>query len=113
MPAIDFNKLIADIEAAATGILNKDVTTMGGFSKTQTTAMATQAGWIASGTLSGSLTPDLRDYFLNNLKTLAQNFANALVGLLAFCGRPSATPPASYLPSPDAVLGGCLPAIAL
>ncbi len=55
---------------------------MEGFSKTQTTAMATQAGWIASGTLSGSLTPDLRDYFLNNLKTLAQNFANTLVGLL-------------------------------
>jgi hypothetical protein len=79
--AIDLNKLIADIEAAASGILKADVTNIEGFSKTQVTAMATQASWIASGTLSGQLTPDLRDYFLSNLKALAQNFAQTLVGL--------------------------------
>ena len=58
MAAIDVNQLIADIKTAATTIVGKDVTTIEGFSQTQATAMATQAAWIASGTLSGQLTPE-------------------------------------------------------
>ncbi|HEY1630425.1 MAG TPA: hypothetical protein VGF56_03880 [Rhizomicrobium sp.] len=80
--AIDVNQLILDIKNAATAIIGKDVTMVEGFSQTQATAMATQAAWIASGTLSGQLTPDLRDYFLRNLEDLAKNFANTLKGLL-------------------------------
>jgi hypothetical protein len=80
--AIDVNQLIADIKNAASTIIGKDVTMVEGFSQTQATAMATQAAWIASGTLSGQLTPDLRDYFLKNLEDLAKNFANVLKGLL-------------------------------
>jgi hypothetical protein len=82
MASIDVNQLIADIKTAASTIIGKDVTLVEGFSQTQATAMATQAAWIASGTLSGQLTSDLRDYFLGNLETLARNFANTLRGLV-------------------------------
>ena len=79
---IDVPQLIADIKTAATGIVQKDVTTMRGYAEGQVQMMAQQAAWIASGTADGSLTPDLRDYFLNNLEDLAKDFANTLRGLL-------------------------------
>jgi hypothetical protein len=44
--------------------------------------MAQQAKWIAAATVSGELSSDMRDFFLNTLKDSAVNFANTLKGLV-------------------------------
>lgn len=80
--SIDVNQLLADMKAAVTGVLQKDVTTIEGYSERQLQAMAQQAKWIAAATLSGELSSDMRDFFLNTLKDSATNFANTLKGLV-------------------------------
>lgn len=80
--ALDINQLIQDIQNTASTILGKDVTTIRGFSERQLNGMATQSSLIASGIASGEITPDNRDFFLDQLIELAKNFVNTLVGLL-------------------------------
>lgn len=79
----DTDQLVEDIKGAVTGVLDKDVTTLRGFSERQLNAMAKQAAWIAEASLNGELDDDLRDFFLDNLEDMAKNFANTLRGLLA------------------------------
>ena|SRR5882762_1220879 len=78
---IDVNTLLAGLKTAITGVLQKDVTTIEGYSERQLQAMAQQAKWIAAASLSGELSSDMRDFFLNTLKDSATNFANTLKGL--------------------------------
>jgi hypothetical protein len=79
---IDVNQLLAELKTVATGIIQKDVTTIEGYSERQLAAMAQQAKWIAAASLTGELSPDMRDFFLNTLKDSAINFANTLRGLV-------------------------------
>jgi hypothetical protein len=82
MPQIDIGKVVSDIKTAATGVLGKDISAVEGFAETQLQMLAQQAAWIAQDTLSGQLSADLRDYFLENLKTLTGDFLNTLRGLV-------------------------------
>jgi hypothetical protein len=79
---IDVNQLLADMKTAVDGVVQKDAATIEGYSERQLQAMAQQAKWIAAATLSGELTSDMRDFFLNTLKDSAINFANTLKGLV-------------------------------
>jgi hypothetical protein len=80
--SIDVDQLIANLKTVATGIIQQDVTTIQGYSERQLAAMAQQAKWIAAATLTGELSSDMRDFFLNTLKDSAVNFANTLKGLV-------------------------------
>jgi hypothetical protein len=80
--SIDVDQLLANLKTVATGIIQQDVTTIEGYSERQLTAMAQQAKWIAAATLTGELSSDMRDFFLNTLKDSAVNFANTLKGLV-------------------------------
>jgi len=79
----DLDQLIASIKAAATGVLNEDVSQIAGFSETQVNMMAKQAAWIAEATAKGELDDDLRAFFLKNLADMAKNFVQVLQGLAA------------------------------
>lgn len=79
--SIDVNQLLAGIKTAISGVIEKDITTIQGYSERQLAAMAQQAKWIAASSLAGDLTPDMRDFFLNTLKDSATNFVNTLKGL--------------------------------
>ncbi|MBV9989846.1 MAG: hypothetical protein JOZ72_01020 [Alphaproteobacteria bacterium] len=81
MATIDVNQLLANIKTTVSGVIQQDVTTISGYSERQLAAMAQQAKWIAAATLSGELTSDMRDFFLNTLKDSATNFTNTLKGL--------------------------------
>ena len=80
--SIDVDQLLANLKTVATGIIQQDVTTIEGYSERQLAAMAQQAKWIAAATLTGELSSDMRDFFLNTLKESAVNFANTLKGLV-------------------------------
>jgi hypothetical protein len=80
--AIDVDQLLANLKTVASGIIQQDVTTIAGYSERQLQAMAQQAKWIAAATISGELSSDMRDFFLNTLKDSAVNFANTLKGLV-------------------------------
>lgn len=80
--ALDINKLITDIKDVATGILNKDVSSLRGFSESQLEALAQQAVFVEAGIISGQITPATRDFFLDNLEELALNFLKIIRGLV-------------------------------
>jgi|SRR5690242_1821586 len=82
MALVDIDQLIQDIKTSTSDILGKDVTTIRGFSSRQLNGLANQSALIASGISSGQITPDNRDFFLDQLVELAHNFVNTLVGLL-------------------------------
>jgi hypothetical protein len=79
---INADQLLANLKTVATGIIQQDVTTIEGYSERQLAAMAQQAKWIAAASVTGELSSDMRDYFLNTLKDSAVNFANTLKGLV-------------------------------
>ena len=82
MPSpIDITALMADITKAATVQLGRDVTALEGFSHTQIEGLARQAQLIAAAVASGHLSDADRDFFLNDLKQTAQDFARILAGL--------------------------------
>ncbi len=82
MPALDTNALVVSMQKAASGVLGKDVSTLRGFAQSQLQAIAQQSALVAAGVLDGSITPDLRDYFLDSLEEMARSFANTLAGLM-------------------------------
>ncbi len=79
---LDINQLIEDIKNTASGIINKDVATLRGFSNRQLKGIATQSALVASGIATGEIRESLRDFFLDQLVELVRNFVNTLVGLL-------------------------------
>ena len=80
--SIDVEQLITDMKSAASQVINQDVTVLQGFSERQLKALAKQADLVASGVISGDIDEDLCDFFLDNLKDMALNFAKTLRGLL-------------------------------
>lgn len=74
--------LIKEIKEIATNIIEKDITTVRGFSERQVEAIAKQAELIKIGVISGDIDEDLLDFFLEGLEAMVQNFINTLKGLL-------------------------------
>ena len=81
--AIDIDQLLNDITDAASDVLKNDVTQIRGFSERQVKALAQQAALVESGILSGQITEETRDFFLDSLEDMALNFAKTLRGLVA------------------------------
>ena len=79
---IDITKLVDDMKAAASEVLQKDVTTLRGFSERQVKAIAQQTKLVAAGIASGQITEETREFFLDSLEDMALNFAKTLRGLL-------------------------------
>ena len=79
---IDISKLINDMTAAASEVLEKDVTTFRGFSERQVKAIAQQTKLVAAGIASGQITEETREFFLDSLEDMALNFAKTLRGLV-------------------------------
>jgi len=79
---IDVSQLVGDIKAAASDVLEKDVTALRGFSERQVKAIAQQTKLVTAGIASGQITEETREFFLDSLEDMALNFAKALRGLL-------------------------------
>lgn len=79
--SIDITQLINDIKDAASQALDKDITTLRGFSEGQVKAIAQQAAFIETGILSGGITDETRDFFLDSIETMALNFVKTVRGL--------------------------------
>ena len=82
MSTINVSDLVNDIKTAATQILEKDITSLRGFSERQVKAIAQQAELVATGIATGEITDETRDFFLDSLEDMALNFAKTLRGLL-------------------------------
>jgi len=82
MAAIDPAALVTQLQAAATGVVGKDVTALRGFSVQQLNAIAQQSVFVAAGVADGSISADTRDYFLDSLEEMVRSFANTLAGLV-------------------------------
>jgi hypothetical protein len=79
---LDINELMNEMKLAASNVLNKDVTTLRGFSERQVKAIAQQTALVAQGIASGQITDETRDFFLDSLEDMTRNFANTLRGLM-------------------------------
>ena len=77
----DLSELMNNVTTAVSGVVQKDVTTISGFSRNQLELLAKQSAWIAEATANNELTEELRDFFLNNLAEMALNFVKVLKGL--------------------------------
>ena len=80
--AIDIDVLISDMNAAASTVLNTDVTTLRGFSERQVRAIAQQAALVELGIKTGQISDETKDFFLDGLEDMALNFVKTLRGLL-------------------------------
>ena len=80
--AIDVAQLVEDIKDAASQVLNRDVTTLRGFSERQVKAIAQQTAFVEAGILTGEITEETRDFFLDSLEDMALNFVKTLRGIL-------------------------------
>ncbi len=80
--AIDVAQLVNDMKDAATQVLKKDITTLQGFSERQMKAIAQQAAFVEAGILSGEITDETRDFFLDSLEDMVRNFVKTLHGLV-------------------------------
>lgn len=76
-------ELINDIKEVATNILEKDISTVRGFSERQVEAIAKQTIIIQKGILNGDIDEDLKEFFLDGLEAMALNFVNTLKGILS------------------------------
>jgi hypothetical protein len=80
--SIDLDQLISDIKAAASAVLETDVSTLRGFSERQLKAIAQQSEFVATGIATGQITEETREFFLDHLEDMALSFAKTLRGLL-------------------------------
>lgn len=78
---IAIDQLIADIKDVATQVLNADISTVRGFSERQVKAIAQQAAYVAAGIACGEITEETRDFFLDSIEDMADNFVKTLRGL--------------------------------
>ena len=82
MASIDIPSLVKDLQNTASAVIGKDVTALRGFSKDQLQAIAQQSALIAAGIADGSISPSLRDYFLDSLEEMVKSFVNTLAGMV-------------------------------
>lgn len=80
--AVDMKALVQNMKDAASGILKADITTLSGFSERQVLAIAQQADLVAAGILTGQITDDTRQFFLDGLQDMVKSFVMTLHGIL-------------------------------
>jgi len=80
--AFDANQLMLDMKAAATGVLNADVSTFRGFSDRQVEAIAKQSEFVAIGISTGQITSETKEFFLNSIEDMTLSFVKTLRGLV-------------------------------
>ena len=80
--AIDVGQLVTDMKNAATQVVSKDISKFEGFSEMQMKAIAQQAAFVEAGILTGDITSETKEFFLDSLKDMARNFVNVLVGMV-------------------------------
>ena len=71
-----------DIEVAASGVLAKDARQQRGFSERRSERWPSSLRWSEAGILSGQITEETRDFFLDSLEDMARNFSRTLRGLV-------------------------------
>ncbi|NUT76827.1 hypothetical protein HNO86_17440 [Pseudomonas sp. C1C7] len=81
MAAIDVEQLVTDIKAAANLIINQDIATVKGFSERQLKAIGVQAKLVADGIVTGEITEETREFFLEGIENMTTNFLETLKGL--------------------------------
>ncbi|RJG13556.1 hypothetical protein D3879_10045 [Pseudomonas cavernicola] len=81
MAAIDIDQLVTDIKNAANKIINKDIATVKGFSERQLKAIGQHAALVAGGIVTGQITDETREFFLDGIENMTQNFLETLQGL--------------------------------
>lgn len=74
--------MINEIKTISSEILNKDVTTVRGFSERQVEAIAKQTSLIQMGIATGDIDENLREFFLDGLEAMTRNYINTLKGIL-------------------------------
>jgi len=79
----DVASIIKDIKDISTTILKKDITIVKGFSERQVEAIAKQTVIITEGVASGDIDEELKKFFFDGLKAMAENFVNTLKGILS------------------------------
>jgi hypothetical protein len=89
--SIDVGKLAEDIKNVASGIVEKDITTLRGFSERQLKAIALQTALVGEGILRANengpgkprvgITEETRDFFVDNLKDMVRSFVRVLIDL--------------------------------
>ena len=79
----DVTSIIKDIKDVSTTILKKDITEVKGFSERQVEAIAKQTVIITEGIANGDIDDELKEFFFNGLKAMAENFVNTLKGILS------------------------------
>lgn len=80
--ADNVTNIINEIKDIASGILEKDISAVRGFSERQVEAIAKQTVIIQEGIANGDIDEDLREFFLDGLEAMALNFVNTLKGIL-------------------------------
>ncbi|WP_449432646.1 hypothetical protein [Pseudomonas putida] len=81
MAAIDVEQLVLDIKAAVNAIINKDIAAVKGFSEQQLKAIGVQAKLVANGIATGEITEETREFFLEGIENMTDNFLATLKGL--------------------------------
>ena len=79
----DVASIIKDIKDISTTILKKDITVVKGFSERQVEAIAKQTIIITEGVANGDIDEELKKFFFDGLKAMAENFVNTLKGILS------------------------------
>ena len=79
----DVASIIKDIKDISTTILKKDITIVKGFSERQVEAIAKQTIIITEGVANGDIDEELKKFFFDGLKAMAENFVNTLKGILS------------------------------
>jgi hypothetical protein len=74
--------MINEIKAISSEVLNKDVSTVRGFSERQVEAIAKQTSIIQLGIATGDIDENLREFFLDGLEAMTRNYINTLKGIL-------------------------------
>ncbi len=82
MTTINVDQLVNDIKAAASQIIETDIATVKGFSERQLKAIAQQTALVAGGIANGQISEDTREFFLDSIEKMTENFLETLQGLL-------------------------------
>jgi hypothetical protein len=80
--SINLGQLVVDMQDAASNVLQKDVSTLRGFSARQLKAIAQQASLVGGGIAAGQITEETQDFFLDSLEDMALSFVRTLRGLV-------------------------------
>lgn len=81
MKKVNVAQLVTEIKTAARGIIGKDLASLKGFSERQLAAIGQQAALVAQGIISGQIREDTREFFLDSIVQMTENFLETLQGL--------------------------------